>query len=101
MGLSFQYEPSKRLPVQSQQLEQSFNMLTVNNKDARTTSLTSLILNIVNIDTLSYLIFVLKLLTLNKTKTLKIKSFLPFNFAITKICVAIHLAEDGTRMDSI
>ena len=26
-----------------------------------------------------------------------IKSFLPFNFAITKICVRIHLAEDGTR----
>ena len=31
-------------------------------------------------------------------KTLKIKSFVPFNFAITKICVAIRLAEDGTRM---
>ena len=26
------------------------------------------------------------------------KSFLPFNFAITKICVAIRLAGDGARM---
>ena len=35
------------------------------------------------------------------TKTLKIKPFVPFNFAITtiKICVAIHLAEGGTRME--
>ena len=24
--------------------------------------------------------------------------FFPFNFAITKICVAIRIAEDGTRM---
>ena len=36
-----------------------------------------------------------------QTKPLKIKSFLPFNFAITAICVAIRLAEDGTRMDGI
>ena len=28
-------------------------------------------------------------------------NFFPFNFAITKICVAIHLAEDRTRMDGI
>ena len=35
------------------------------------------------------------------TKPLKIKSFLPFNFAFTKICVAIGLAEDGTRMGGI
>ena len=27
--------------------------------------------------------------------------FLPFNFASTKICVAICLAEDGTRMGGI
>ena len=33
-----------------------------------------------------------------KTKSLKRKFFLAFNFAITKICVAIRLAEDGTRM---
>ena len=29
------------------------------------------------------------------------KSFLPFNFAITKICVAIRLAEDETKMGGI
>ena len=38
---------------------------------------------------------------ISQIKPLKIKSFLPFNFAITKICVAIHLAEDGTRMGGI
>ena len=38
---------------------------------------------------------------ISQTKSLKIKSFLSFNFAITKICVAIHLAEDGTRMGGI
>ena len=39
---------------------------------------------------------------MSQTKTLKIKSFLPtFNFAITKICAAIRLAEDGTRMGGI
>ena len=36
-----------------------------------------------------------------KTKPLKIKSLLPFNFAITKICVTIRLAEDGARMGGI
>ena len=35
---------------------------------------------------------------ISQTKTLKIKSFLPFNFEITKICVAIRLEEDETRM---
>ena len=84
-------------------------MFTVNNKDTRTTPLTSLILNIVNIDILnikqlSHLILVLKLLTLNRiqqTKTLKIKYFVPFNFAITKICPALRLEADGTRMGGI
>ena len=41
---------------------------------------------------------------ISQTKTLKIKSFISFNFAITieiKICVAIHLPEDGTRMGGI
>ena len=39
---------------------------------------------------------------MSQTKTkIKIKSFLPFNFAITKICIAIRLAEDGARMRSI
>ena len=33
----------------------------------------------------------------SQTKPLKI-IFSPFNFDITKICVAIRLAEDGTRM---
>ena len=85
-------------------------MFTVNNKDIRTTPLTLLILNIVNIDILnieqlSHFILVLKLLTLlgrmiSQTKTLKIKSFLPFNFAITKICVAIRLAENGRHIVS-
>ena len=74
-------------------------MLTVNNKDTRTTPLTSLILNIINIDILniehlSQLILVLKLLTLNRqffpgTNNIKQDSqnriFLPFDFGITKI----------------
>ena len=34
--LSFQYEPSKRLPIPSQQLEQ-LELFTVNKKDTRTT----------------------------------------------------------------
>ena len=92
-------------------------MFTVNNKDTRKTPLTSLLLNIVNIDILnieqlSHLIFLFKLLTLNRSflagtnditqqKPPKIKSFLPFNFAITKIFVAIRLAEGETKMDGI
>ena len=83
-----------------------------NNKDTRTTPLISLILNIVNIviiniEQLSHIIIVLKFLTLkrqflaatNITKTLKI--FFPFKFAITKICVAMRLAGDRTRMGGI
>ena len=38
---------------------------------------------------------------ISQTKTLKIKYFLPFNFVIIKLCVAIRLAEDGTRMGGI
>ena len=38
---------------------------------------------------------------ISQTKPLKTKYFLPFNFAITKICVAIHLPEDGIRMGGI
>ena len=38
---------------------------------------------------------------ISQAKPVKIKSFLPFNFAITKICLAIRLAEDGTRMGGI
>ena len=66
-----QLEPSKLFPVQSQQLEQSLKYVSVNNKNTRTTPLTSLILNIVNIDTLnikqrSHVLLVLKLLILNR-----------------------------------
>ena len=35
---------------------------------------------------------------ISQIKTLKIKSFPPFNFVTTKSCVAIHLAENGTKM---
>ena len=38
---------------------------------------------------------------MSQTKPLKIRNFLPFNFAITKMCIAIRLAEDGTRMGGI
>ena len=40
---------------------------------------------------------------ISQSKSLKVKSFLPFNFAVTKICVGvgIRLAEDGTRMGGI
>ena len=38
---------------------------------------------------------------ISQTKIPKIKSFLPFNFAFTKICVAIRLAEDRPRMGGI
>ena len=37
----------------------------------------------------------------NIKKPLKVKSLLPLNFAIIKICVEICLAEDGTRMGGI
>ena len=37
---------------------------------------------------------------ISQTKPLKIIYLFPFNFVITKICVAILLARDGTRMDS-
>ena len=40
--LSFQYELSKCLPVQTQPLEQSLNLFTVNNKRTRTKTLTLL-----------------------------------------------------------
>ena len=40
-------------------------------------------------------------LMISQTKPLKIKYFFLFNFAITKICVAIRLVEDGTRMGGI
>ena len=68
-------------------------------------------IDIFNIKQLSRVILVLKLLTLDMqfvagtndiiNKASQNKSFLPFNFAITKICVVIHLEEDGTRMGGI
>ena len=82
-------------------------MFTVNDKDTRTTRSNVFILNF---EQLSHLVLVLQLLTLNRflagkkisqTKSLQIKSFLPFNLAITKISVPIRLAEDGTRMGDI
>ena len=36
-----------------------------------------------------------------QTKFLKLKSFLPFIFAIAKICVTIRLVDDETKMGSI
>ena len=36
-----------------------------------------------------------------QAKPLKINYFLPFNFAINEICVAINLAENETRIGSI
>ena len=38
---------------------------------------------------------------LSHIKPLKIKSFLQFNLAITKMCVAIRLEGDGIRMVGI
>ena len=38
---------------------------------------------------------------ISETKPVKIKSSLSFNFAITKTCAAIRLAEGGTRMSGI
>ena len=84
-----------------------WNMFTVNNKDTGTTPLSSfLILN-------SFYTLFLGLSSLFWTgisflgrmilqvKPLKIRYFLPFNFSITNICVAIRLANDGTRMGGI
>ena len=66
---------------------------------------------ILNFEQFLDLFLMLQLLTLNRwllagmlisqTKPLKIKSFVPLNFAITNICVAICLAEDETRMGGI
>ena len=64
-----------------------------------------------NFEHFSHLIIVAQLLTLNRqflagtlisqTKLPKMESFVPLNFAITKICVAMCLAEDETRMGGI
>ena len=70
----------KRLLVQSQQLEQSLKYVHSYNKGTGNSLLGRM---------------------MSQTRPVKIKSFLPFNFAITAICVAIRLAEDRTRMGSI
>ena len=81
------------MPVQSQQLEHVGNMFTVNNEDTGTTPLSScLILNSCH---------TLFLCLTSQTKALKTKSFFPFNFSVTNMCVAIRLAKDGTRMGRI
>ena len=38
---------------------------------------------------------------ISQTKPLKMKYFLQFDFAITNICVAMRLAENGTSMGGI
>ena len=38
---------------------------------------------------------------ISQAKPLKIKSFLPFSFVVTKICVVIRLAGNGTIMGGI
>ena len=89
---------------QSQQLEHVWNMFTVNNKNTEMMPSSSfLILNSFHPLSLclsSWLWAGRSLLgrMISQTKPLKIKYFLPFNFSITNICVAIRLAEDGTRM---
>ena len=38
---------------------------------------------------------------MSQAKPLKIKSFVPVNFAITKTCIAVRLTGDGPRMGGI
>ena len=57
-------------------------MFTVNNKDTRTGN--SLLRRMIS-----------------QIKSFKRKSFLPFSFATTKICVEMRLAEDGTRIGGV
>ena len=102
--LSFEYKPGKRVPVQSQQLEHVWNMITVNNKDTGTTPLSSfLILNSFYTSFLcsSSLLWTSSSLLgrmISQTEPLKINFFLPFNFPNTKLRSVIRLAEDKTRM---
>ena len=81
-------------------------MFTVNNKERGHSHRSSVF--ILNLEQFSHLTLVFQLLTLNKyflvgtdnitnKASQKIISILPFNCAITKICVVIRLAEDGTR----
>ena len=88
--LSFQYEPGRRLPVQSQQLEHVGNMFTVNNEDTYSCAWVANFEQVVSWWDGWY-----------HKKPLKTNFFLPFNFSVSNICVAIRLAEDGTRMGGI
>ena len=85
-------------------------MFTVNNKERGHSHRSSVF--ILNLEQFSHLTLVFHLLTLNKyflvgtdnithKVSQKITYILPFNCAITKICVVICLAEDGTRMGGI
>ena len=74
-------------------------MFTVNNKDTRTLTLTFLILNSFHtlLLCLCYELWTGNSLLermISQIKPLRIKYFLPFNFEITTICVAIRLTED-------
>ena len=40
-------------------------------------------------------------LIISKTELLKTRPYHPFNFAVTKIFVALRVVEDGIRMDEI
>ena len=86
-------------------------MFTVNNKGIKMTPLNRSSVLTLNFGQFSHLILVLQLLILNRqflagtlisqTKPPKIKFFVPLNFEVTRIGVAIYLAEDETRMGGI
>ena len=85
------------------------SQLTINTLEWRHWHRSSVL--ILNFEQFSPLVLVLQLLTLNRqflagplisqTRPPKIKSLVPLNFAISKICVAKCLAEDERRMGSI
>ena len=83
-------EPGGRLLVQSQQLEHVGNMFTVNNEDTYSCAWVANFEQVVSWWDGWY-----------HKKPLKTNFFLPFNFSVSNICVAIRLAEDGTWMGSI
>ena len=84
-------------------------MFAVNDIDSRSTPLTLFCVFILNLEQFSHVILVLQLLNLNRqflvgtddiTNKASQNKIFPFNFAIAN-CVAIRLAEDGTRMGGI
>ena len=82
-------------------------MFAVNDIHIRQALQTSSSVFIINLEQFSHVIHVLHFLTLNRQfligmdditkKASQNKIFFPCNFSIMKICVAIRLAEDGTR----